>query len=531
MTRFSSPIQLRAARTANARPPVPTPVRLPASVGNQASLRRLQPKLEIGAIDDPLEREADAVADKVMRMPDSAPALSRSPRQVGRKCAACEEEGKKKVQLKPASATPALGTAPPVVHDALSAPGRPLDAEARNFFEPRFGFDFGDVRVRSHAAAAQAIGARAFALGRDIVLADAAQAEGDGGRRLLAHELAHVVQQTQGGAEQVQRVPKRDEVGTIYDFSTNCGWIDWHHANPWLMTELIKRVRDASDGLKDPASGAPAAGAPATGAAAAAAPAGQVTTPTMTSRGLGLVIHAAAFQVKLKRALSDAEVVSVSLSLFKTLSIMFETQQRATDWLRESSFAQEDLPSNLIGFYMAAKNYDQPAIRGFCGALSQQDSLKEYDRNHDFVKNHDFTPVGATGPWPKELSTISDAGASDLFVAGKIDVMSSGSVFGLCPLYRLNGTISNSVLPTALGGKSATFVESDDVKVVPTYAAYEKCGPLAGITSHGCEDFIEVTPAQQKDKDAFAKANLSYPRSVSASVLNCLDSAGAPLKK
>src|ERR1700744_4541463 len=72
---------------------------LRSAIGNQAALRRLarpgarplQPKLAIGAVDDPLEHEADRVADQVMRMPDPALSLASAPPQLSRKGAACED--------------------------------------------------------------------------------------------------------------------------------------------------------------------------------------------------------------------------------------------------------------------------------------------------------------------------------------------------------------------------------------------------------------------------------------------------------
>jgi hypothetical protein len=163
---------------------------------------RLQRKLAIGSVDDPLEREADAVGDAVMRMPDPALAVSAAPPQVSRKCAECEEE-EKKLQMKPAAASPAsaAGEAPPIVHEVLRQPGRPLDAETRAFFEPRLGYDFGLVRLHTGPAADAAAGsiqAHAFTVGEHIVFA-AGQSPGTPARNsLLAHELAHVVQQARG---------------------------------------------------------------------------------------------------------------------------------------------------------------------------------------------------------------------------------------------------------------------------------------------------------------------------------------------
>jgi hypothetical protein len=87
----------------------------------------------------------------------------------------------------------------PAARDALYSAGRPLDAATRFFMEPRFGRDFSDVRVHTDAradAAATAAGARAFTVGSDIVFRQGEFSEQTGaGRALLAHELAHTIQQ------------------------------------------------------------------------------------------------------------------------------------------------------------------------------------------------------------------------------------------------------------------------------------------------------------------------------------------------
>src|SRR5262249_5849094 len=100
----------------------------------------------------------------------------------------------------------------PEVHDALRSPGAPLDDDARDFFEPRFGHDFGRVRVHADARSAEsaaAVGARAYTVGRDVVFGAGAYApETEAGHGLLAHELTHVVQQAAGPvADRLQAKP------------------------------------------------------------------------------------------------------------------------------------------------------------------------------------------------------------------------------------------------------------------------------------------------------------------------------------
>ncbi len=129
-----------------------------------------------------------------------------SARELQRKCVCggtpgpsgeCEACRRKRLQRRAASAGPAL--APPIVHDVLRAPGQPLDAGTRAYMEPRFGHSFADVRVHTDARAAEsarAVDAAAYTVGSDVVFAGGRyEPRGGDGRRLLAHELAHVVQQ------------------------------------------------------------------------------------------------------------------------------------------------------------------------------------------------------------------------------------------------------------------------------------------------------------------------------------------------
>jgi Domain of unknown function (DUF4157) len=162
------------------------------------------PKLTVGQPNDRFEREADDAAERVLRMPDPRAAVSPPTDRVAgsalqRKCAECETE---QVQRR-SEGTPAGGiAAPPIVHDVLRSSGQPLDAATRAFMEPRFAYDFGHVRVHTDARAAEsarAVSALAYTAGSHIVLASDSHAGGEGpARRLLAHELAHVIQQDGG---------------------------------------------------------------------------------------------------------------------------------------------------------------------------------------------------------------------------------------------------------------------------------------------------------------------------------------------
>ena len=117
----------------------------------------------------------------------------------------CEQCRTKRLGLQRSAVSAGPALAPSSVHRVLASPGRPLDATTRAFMEPRFGHSFADVRVHADSQAedsARAVGARAYAVGRHVVFASGAYAPGTAaGRLLLAHELAHVVQQRGTAAE------------------------------------------------------------------------------------------------------------------------------------------------------------------------------------------------------------------------------------------------------------------------------------------------------------------------------------------
>jgi hypothetical protein len=92
-----------------------------------------------------------------------------------------------------------LGQVPPIVNAVLRSPGRKLDAGTRAYMESRFGRDLSNVRVHHDgqaAASARAVNAQAYTVGRNVVFGHSQYAPDTiEGRKLLAHELAHTLQQ------------------------------------------------------------------------------------------------------------------------------------------------------------------------------------------------------------------------------------------------------------------------------------------------------------------------------------------------
>lgn len=194
------------------------------TVGNRKltkllQLGSMQPKLKISQPGDKLEQEADVLTDKVMNTPvsgqlSSGSDIARSSNQVTgatlqRKILGdggeptVQQQGQVFSETLPASRQ---------LH-GLSGAGQPLLISTRDFFEPRFGQDLSHVRIHSDgsaAATANSINAKAFTYGRDVVFGRGEYRPQSGeGKRLLAHELAHVLQQKGKTSSQESRTIHR----------------------------------------------------------------------------------------------------------------------------------------------------------------------------------------------------------------------------------------------------------------------------------------------------------------------------------
>jgi len=176
---------------------------LQRAAGNRVVGQLLQAKFAINQPGDEYEREADQMAEQVMRLPRWDAQIQRQ--SSGDRSDAtyeCEECPRKQLNLqRRATNLTEFQTAPSIVYDALRSPGQPLDPTTRAFMEPRFEQDFGDVRVHTNgkaAESAEALNAMAFTVGKDIVFGAGEFApDVSKGRQLIAHELTHTIQQAE----------------------------------------------------------------------------------------------------------------------------------------------------------------------------------------------------------------------------------------------------------------------------------------------------------------------------------------------
>lgn len=156
--------------------------------------RPLQAKLEITDPGDACEREAERVAETVL-------GGTEHPAVAG---AGVSAAGPALRLQRTDNGSGAEGAAPPIVHEVLRSPGTALDGALGSSMGESFGADFSDVRVHTDAqaaASARSVGALAYTVGSHVVFGEGRYApQTSAGQRLLAHELAHTIQQGEAPA-------------------------------------------------------------------------------------------------------------------------------------------------------------------------------------------------------------------------------------------------------------------------------------------------------------------------------------------
>lgn len=252
----------------------------------------IHPKLKIGQPNDKYEQEADCVADQVMRMPEPkvqrqieedeeeeilqtksiadqiTPLVQRQiepeeeeeeepiqtklidgsvlQRQEGE---LDEEEEEEQIQARQADGQTAhVGPGLHARIKSMKGGGQPLPRSVRNFFEPRFGHDFSQVRVHTDARAAEAaraVNARAFTVGKNVVFGAGQYTPGSkAGQKLLGHELTHVAQQIMGSMpDRIQRWRGREHEKLSIEVIKG----DYSDKFSWRAKEIISRNSGAMD--------------------------------------------------------------------------------------------------------------------------------------------------------------------------------------------------------------------------------------------------------------------------------------------
>lgn len=234
----------------------------------------IQAKLSISEPGDIYEQEADRVADQVMAMPESSQQNDTSPAHnngdgqvVQRKSLAStitpftqrqspeqvdDDEGatENKPDIQRFAAGDAEGGVVPDNFLSRLGPGRPLDPQTRSYFEPRFGSDFGSVRIYTDslaAASARAVNAKAYTVGRNIVFgAGNYETDTTHGKQLIAHELTHVVQQENGVGSQIvtARRSSPQVARSVDEWLT--GSVD---ISSWTYTQLVSEIDELTQYL------------------------------------------------------------------------------------------------------------------------------------------------------------------------------------------------------------------------------------------------------------------------------------------
>lgn len=190
----------------------------------------------------------------------------------------------------------------------------------------------------------------------------------------------------------------REEIDVCGDYKAfdyvateQCGIIDWGHQNPANARELIEKVRNASELLRFDAerSQFPAAAA--------------VAQHQQRSSLLGIEFNAFQTRFSINQPLTESQALSVALGIFTHISLGFEEQQASVDWMKSivgkpsSSFAGEDLPSNWMSFYRAAKGWSPDQLLEICGCIQNLDEGSN-------ERNESFKPLRQE--WPKDLRDL-----------------------------------------------------------------------------------------------------------------------------
>jgi hypothetical protein len=245
---------------------------LQQTMGNQVVGRLIrsgiiQAKLRVSDPNDAYEQEADRVAEQVLNnssTPSEINAKLSMPNteRVGRKRSACDmkEMGKEKQLMsiggrKSSSSTIAIQKSDNLANEVIAVSGgesSSLDTSTREFMETRFGFDFSIVRVHTGtqaAASARSVNSLAYTVGNDIVFGEAQYMPYTlQGKKLLAHELTHVVQQNSQSSynNQSTAIYRQEDDGST-DEGVSMPQTDMDPLCEDLLTQILLRITELNE--------------------------------------------------------------------------------------------------------------------------------------------------------------------------------------------------------------------------------------------------------------------------------------------
>ncbi len=241
--------------------------KLQQSIGNRALCSLIQAKLKISQPGDVYEQEADRVAERVMAMSESLTEME------GKTSLKGNNDNLGMVQLKTTNLPSQSFNVPPQVEEVLNSPGKPLDEATKTIMESRFSFDFSQVKVHTGKEAESStrqLGALAYTVGKDIVFSNDYHPGNMESEKLLAHELAHVVQQSGGTAPFIGRQIVPEDVSPemvgiefilvkTFDYGgikipqgTKVKVIDWVNESEQVTVEIIGNSSDAGGFIEVP---------------------------------------------------------------------------------------------------------------------------------------------------------------------------------------------------------------------------------------------------------------------------------------
>jgi phage-related protein len=254
VARQPAPMERKAA------PPVPTRAAATSPTSAQLLQRRLgnqgtamliaRSALRVSSPHDPAEREAVAKAAEVMRAPAPAASIAVGETTSLQPCSCDACSCGSGIHRKESGPAPAHDPSHEI-HSAVSAGGTPLSPGVRTFMEPRFGADFGGVRIHTGEHAAQLshnLNAHAFTVGNHIFFGRGQyQPDAGSGKELIAHELTHTIQQgaspQHSGPQPAPAVQRTAAQGTLQRDEQKKSWweslTDWGESFAWDMVRTV----------------------------------------------------------------------------------------------------------------------------------------------------------------------------------------------------------------------------------------------------------------------------------------------------